>query len=119
MPLTEKEIQEIIENEIIVDCYTDEEVEMGWATYMEENLSFPFEAEYLVRKASGANEWKKIGIIGNDTDSSDYEGGEYYLSALLEDVDMIIPVEISELRNVKADEHTLQTLQIWESKSKY
>jgi len=119
MKLTKKEIKEIIDYQIVVDCYTDEEVEMGWATYMEENLNFPFEAEYLVRKASGANEWKKVDIIGNHTDSSNYEGGEYYLSALLEDIDMIIPVKISELKNVKADEQTLQTLQIWESKDKY
>lgn len=119
MKLTKKEIKEIIENEIIVDAYGDEEVNTGWATYMENNLNFPFEAEYLVRKASGKNEWKKVKIIGNDSNDSNYEGGEYYLSALLEDVDMIIPVEISELKNVKADEQTLQTLQIWESKDNY
>lgn len=119
MALTKEEIKEIIENEIIVDAYGDEEVNVGWATYMEDNLSFPFEAEYLVRKASKPNEWKKVKIIENYTNSSNYEGGEYYLSALLEDVDMIIPVEISELRNVEADEDTLDTLQIWESKNKY
>ncbi|WP_338812199.1 calcium-binding protein [Bernardetia sp. Wsw4-3y2] len=119
MPLTRKEIKEIIENEIIVDCYTDEEAETGWATYMEDNLNFPFEAEYLVRKASKPNEWKKVKIIENYTNSSNYEGGDFYLSALLEDVDMIIPVEIGELRNVEADEQTLDTLQIWKSKDKY
>lgn len=119
MALTEQEIDDIIHYEIIVDAYEDFEVYMGWAIYMEENLIFPFEAEYLVRKASGANEWKKVGIIGIDTDSSDYNGGEYYLSALLEDVDMVIPVEIDDLKNIKADEHTLNTLQIWEYRNKY
>lgn len=73
----------------------------------------------MVRRASKPNEWKKVKIIDNESNSANYEGGEYYLSALLEDIDMIIPVEISELRNVKADEHTLQTLQIWESKDNY
>ncbi|WP_375562531.1 calcium-binding protein [Bernardetia sp. OM2101] len=119
MALTEQEIKEIIENEIIVDAYTDEEAETGWATYMEDNINFPFEAEYLVRRASKPNEWKKVKIIENYTNSSNYEGGEFYLSALLEDVDMVIPVEISELRNVEADEDTLDTFQIWEYRNKY
>ena len=87
--------------------------------YIEDNLNFPFEAEYLVRKASGANEWKKVSIVGNHTDSSDYSGGEYYLSATLNKIDMIIPVKMSELRNVKADEDTLDTFQIWRYRGKH
>ncbi|AFM03480.1 hypothetical protein Fleli_1035 [Bernardetia litoralis DSM 6794] len=119
MALTEKEIEEIITNEIIVDAYTDQEANTGWGIYMEENINFPFEAEYLVRRSSAANEWKEVGIIGNCTDSSDYGGGEYYFSALLEDVDIIVPVEINELKNIKADEQTLETLQVWEYRDKY
>jgi len=34
MKLTKVEIEEIIDYEIVVDCYSDEEVNMGWAIYM-------------------------------------------------------------------------------------
>ncbi len=119
MPLTEKEIKEIIEEGIIVDCYDDEEVHTGWEIYMGENINFPFKAECLIRKASGATEWKKVKIIDSHTYTSKYGGKGYYLSALLDEVDMIIPVEISELRNVKADEDTLNTFQIWGYRHKY
>lgn len=119
MPLTEKQIDDIVHYKIIVDAYEDFKVYMGWAIYMEENLSFPFEAEYLVRKAKGESEWKKVGIIGIETDSSDFNGGNYYLSAVLEDVNMVIPVEVNDLKNIKADEHTLNTLQVWSHKDKY
>ena len=54
MKLSRKEIERIIENEIVVDCYTEEEVAMGWAVYME-RLSYPFEAEYYIQQATGKN----------------------------------------------------------------
>ncbi len=32
--------------EIIVDCYDEYEVSMGWYTYLEDQLDFPFEAQW-------------------------------------------------------------------------
>jgi len=40
----DSEIEERIENEIIVDCYDEYEELSGWYCYLEDNLSFPFEA---------------------------------------------------------------------------
>jgi hypothetical protein len=40
--LTKEEMKQTIENEIIVDCYDEYEVSMGWYYYMEETLKFPF-----------------------------------------------------------------------------
>lgn len=40
-------LQRIIEDEIVVDAYGDEEVASAWYAYMEEHLKFPFEAECL------------------------------------------------------------------------
>lgn len=41
--MTKKERQYKIDYEIIVDCYEDHEVNMGWYSYLEDNLKFPFQ----------------------------------------------------------------------------
>lgn len=110
--LTPAEIEHIITYEVIVDCYEDHEVNMGWAIFMSEGLNFPFEAEYQVRRKGKAAEWQKVQVVGNETDESNYEGGEFYV--LVEVNEMEVPVAISKLRNIQADEETMRTLQVWE-----
>jgi len=117
MKLTKKEIEQIIDYEIVVDCYSKEEANMGWAIYMEDNIFYPFEAEYLVKKKSGKNEWKKVIVIDNETDESNFHGGEYYVEIELDD--LLITAKLEELRNIKADEATMKTLQVWKSRNSY
>lgn len=113
MKLTSEQIQEIITYQIVVDAYSEDEANMGWAIYMKENLHYPFTAEYEVRKRDGTSSWKEVTVIGNETDEDDFEGGEYYVE--IEIADMIVPARLGELRNIEADEKTLETLQIWRS----
>lgn len=40
-----------IDYEVVVDCYTSEERAMGWFYYLEEKLSFPFEARCIAARA--------------------------------------------------------------------
>jgi len=117
MKLTSEQIQEIITYQIVVDAYTDDEANNGWAIYMEENLHYPFTAEYRVRKRNGKSHWQKVTtVVGNETDEGDFEGGEYYVEIEIED--MIIPAKLGELRNIEADEEALETLQIWRVRNK-
>ena len=44
MRLTDTELRQIIEDEIIVDCYDEHEESSGWQCYMGDNLAVPFEA---------------------------------------------------------------------------
>ena len=111
MKLTKDEIEHIIAYEIEVDCYDEYEANMGWAIYMEENIFYPFEAEYLVRKRSGEQFWKKVTVIDNETDESSFDGSHFYVEIELDD--MIISESIDKLKNIKADEETMKTLQIW------
>ena len=117
MNLTKKQIKDIIEDEIEVDCYEDHEVNMGWAIYMEDHIYYPFEAEYLVKKKSGKNEWKKVRVIDNKTDEDSFTGGDYYVNIELDD--MILSTRIDDLQNIKANEETMQALQVWESRNAY
>jgi len=111
MKLSKEEIRNIIEDEIIVDCYDEEETNMGWAIYMEDNINYPFEAEYLVKRRSGEKQWKKVEVINNETDESSFHGGKYYVE--IEYTDIVIPVRVEELKNIKADEETMIALQVW------
>lgn len=115
MRLTEEEIDHIITYEVVVDCYDDNEVNMGWAIYMEDNINYPFEAEYEVKKTSGEYDWQKIMVVGNKTNDSNFEGGNYYVE--IEINDMVIPANLNELRNIKADEETMKTLQVWQHRN--
>jgi len=117
MKLTKAEIKQIIDYEIVVDCYDDGEVNMGWAIYMEENIYYPFEAEYQVKKKDGKRLWSKVSVIGNETDESNFEGGNYYVE--IEYNDIVIPADLDKLRNIKADEETMKTLQVWQHRKNY
>ena len=46
---------------IIVDCYDEYEVAMGWYGYLEDRLDFPFQAKWL---ATGASKPKIVQVIG-------------------------------------------------------
>lgn len=117
MELTVSEIEEIINDEIVVDCYDDVEVNMGWAIYMEENIYYPFEAEYQVKKKDGKRLWSKVEVVGNETNESNFEGGSYYVE--IEYTDMLIPVDLDKLRNIKADEETMKALQVWQYRNSF
>ena len=50
--MTDKEIREKIDSEIIVDCYEDHEIDMGWYYFFQGELEFPFEAEIEIKDLS-------------------------------------------------------------------
>ena len=117
MKLTLSEIEEIINDEIVVDCYDEGKVNMGWAIYMEENIYYPFEAEYQVKKKDGKRLWTKIMVVGNETDDSNFEGRNYYVE--VEYNDIIVPADLDKLRNIKADSETMKALQVWQHRNNY
>ena len=47
-----KEREERIDYEIVVDCYGEEERAMGWYCYAESNMTFPFHARCIAKRAS-------------------------------------------------------------------
>jgi hypothetical protein len=117
MLLTKKEIQDIIEDEIIVDCYTEEEANTGWAIYMEENINYPFEAEYLTKTTAGEAQWKKITVVGSETDDSNFDGGEYFVEIELDN--FVVAARLDELRNIQADEQTMKAMEVWKMRHEY
>jgi len=116
MELTKEEIEKIIDYQIVVDCYTEEEVNVGWAIFMEENLNFPFKAEYL-EKRSGRNQWRTVNVINNETDETNFEGDDFYVEIEFDEI--FISVSLDELRNIKADKDTMKAIEVWNSRNSY
>jgi len=71
-----------IDHEIVVDAYDESEVAMGWYAYLENHLSFPFEADYLpnsgVERArvtiTELEEYEEFEGDDEDEYEGDYEG---------------------------------------------
>jgi hypothetical protein len=87
---------------------------MGWAIYMEEHLNYPFEAEYLVRKKSGVKAWRKIKVIHNETNESNFKGRNYYVEIALDE--LVIAARIEDLKGIDTDPETVRTLLILHSR---
>ena len=112
--MNKQKIEQIISNQIEVDCYTEDEINLGWAIYMEENMYFPFEAEYEVRKVNKQQYWQKVQVINQYTNESNFGGKQYLVEIVLDD--LIIIADLDSLINIKADKETLNTIQIWNYK---
>ncbi|MDY6937071.1 MAG: calcium-binding protein [Cyanobacteriota bacterium] len=60
VPLDE-ERENRITDEIVVDCYDESEIAMGWYCYLQDRLEFPFEAEWF---AAGKPRSQLVRAIG-------------------------------------------------------
>lgn len=117
MSLSKAEIRRIIENEIIVDCYDDDEIYVGWGTYMDDNIFFPFEAEYNVRSRNGKNKWHLVRVIGAEESRSHYKSGDYYVN--IEFQSMILSVKIDELREIQGSDETMNAIEVWRHRDEF
>jgi hypothetical protein len=106
---SKKEYQQIIYDEIMVDCYGEEEEIAAWDVYLGDNLLFPFTAEFPVKKKDKTIEWVKGEIVGVKDES--YNGGTYYVEAEYKGV--LIPVDILALKNIKTDKENRQVIEMW------
>lgn len=50
-PPEDKEKENRIDMEIVVDCYNETEKAMGWHCYLDENLKFPFKARCIKQRS--------------------------------------------------------------------
>lgn len=64
-PSTDEEREQRITYEIIVDCYDDYEVAMGWYCYLADRLNFPFAAQRTSSAVSSSSaQSERVRVIG-------------------------------------------------------
>ena len=109
--LSKQEISHIIEDEIIVDCYDEAEVDSGWEVFLQAGLKFPFRAKCRIRRREGEEQWIKADIVGIQTKRCTYMG-DFYVEAEVNGI--LVPVNLMNIKKVKSDETTLRTIEVWQ-----
>ncbi|GAB3543783.1 calcium-binding protein [Spirosoma fluminis] len=109
--LTDEEMQYRIDYEIIVDAYDEYEQSMGWFSFFEETLQFPFTATAQLKKRDGTTESKRVKVVGIASNEEDFMTNDFNLD--IEQGQYIRPIAYSALSDLSASEETLEAFQIW------
>ena len=97
--------------EIVVDCYDEFEARSGWHCYLEDTLSFPFEAKCVaVRKSSPLEPGERVTVIGMDDDEED-ELGEMNVVVRWQGREFSAP--LAQLEGIGVDEDTAEAIADW------
>lgn len=112
--MTPKEIRNKIDYEIIVDCYEDHEVNMGWYYFFENTLEFPFEAEVATKLRNGNTAIMTVDVLGLATNEGDFDSRqEIAFQISPKKSEMIWDVGISKLKSIKANIAVRDAFEIW------
>jgi hypothetical protein len=106
----DKEREERIAMEIIVDAYGPEEQAMGWYSYLEGVLQFPFSARCVTQRAVSPLEvGEKVEVVGMAPD----EECEHEMFVMIKWKSRQLAVPLVQLEGIKADEETRQGIEDW------
>ena len=109
-PPEDKEREERIAMEIVVDAYGPEEQAMGWYYYLENKLGFPFLAKCIARRSiSPLRIGDEVEIIGMAPE--DECEHEMFVLTRWEREGLAIP--LSQLEGLAVDDETRQAIEDW------
>lgn len=105
-----KALQRIIDDEIVVDAYGDDEIGSAWYAYMEEHLKFPFEAEciYTVGQ-SPLRVDERVRVV----DLGEMGSCDHGIYVKISFGDRRFDVPLAHLKPLGADEETLTAVRCW------
>lgn len=96
--------------EIVVDAYGSEEQAMGWYSYLEDELAFPFTAKCIAQRVtSPLRPSDEIEIVGMAPD--DECAHEMFVLTRWDRGTLAVP--LSQLEGVAVDEQTRQAVEDW------
>ena len=106
----DEEREERIEMEIIVDAYTQDEQAVGWITYLEETMDFPFEAQCIEeREVSPLKEGETVRVLGMPS----VEPSLRQQFVTIEWNDRELGVPLKQLEPLEASDDTEQAVADW------
>jgi hypothetical protein len=106
----DKEREERIAMEIIVDAYGPEEQAAGWYIYLTDHLRFPFTAHCVVRRSISPLE------VGDEVDVVEMASEEECQHEMFVGIQWKrrpLAVPLAQLEAVQVDEETEQAIQDW------
>jgi Calcium binding len=110
-PPRDEEREQRIEMEIIVDAYGPEEQALGWYTYLEENLQFPFLTRCVAERAiSPLRVGDEVEVVG----MGPQEECAHEMFVLTPWERRTLAVPLAQLEATVADEQTIQAVEDWQ-----
>ena len=105
---SDKERDERIRNEVIVDAYTPDEQAISWCYYLERRLSFPFQARCIeTRVMSPLEEDEVVRVVG----MIDEVTSEMFVE--IEWMDRTFGVPLAQLEPIDPDKDTREAINDW------
>lgn len=108
----EKELKRIIDDEIIIDCYGDWEIQSSWEIYFEENLEFPFRAKAGIKQLNGSSKVKDIEVIGFA--GLNLNQKKLYLEIRLINSENIFQLPASKIKSILTYHEIKEVFEIWQ-----
>ena len=107
--------QDIIDYEIIVDCYDEYEMAMGWFYYLSENMSFPFKAKISVENSVGSLKKEDIvnvvELINSDEEMISID--DFKATVGIEYGEHIYDISLEMLEGIDCDMQTDEVIKVW------
>jgi hypothetical protein len=96
--------------DIVVDAYDEEERAMGWHTYLEDKLQFPFRAKCTAKQSgSPLRAGEEVEVVGMP-EGADYMRGMFVLIRWHE---RELGVPLAQLEAIDADAQTQEAIEDW------
>jgi hypothetical protein len=104
-----------IEDEIIVDCYDEYEVAMGWFYYLNDNLKFPFNASIVGDiKVGSIKEGDRVIVtefVNSDEDDVSIE--DFVATVGIEKGEHIYDIPLENIKSVDCSDDTFNVIEDW------
>ncbi|MEO0935392.1 MAG: calcium-binding protein [Cyanobacteria bacterium J06641_2] len=106
----DKNREERIDMEVVVDAYNEDERAMGWYYYLEDKLQFPFKAKWVNRQRPQGKEIEVVDMSPED---------ECMRSMFVEvryregEVDDIFSARLEDIHPIEADQETAEAIADW------
>ncbi|MBU1667767.1 calcium-binding protein [bacterium] len=104
-----------IEDEVIVDCYDEYEMAMGWFYYLHDNLNFPFKASILENgKISSLQKGDVVKVTELvNSDENDVSIYNFVATVGIEKDEHIYDIPLEMIRGIDCDEGTCEVIEDW------
>jgi len=105
-----KEREDRIANEIVVDAHDSEEQAMGWFNYLEDQMHFPFTAKCIAaRPISPLHVGDDVEVTGMAPENE----CEHEMFVMMPWEKKGLAVPLAQLKVTDADEQTIQAIEDW------
>ena len=107
--------QDIIEGQIIVDCYDEYEMAMGWFYYLSDNMSFPFKAKVSVENSVGSLKKDDIVNVVELMNSDEEMISMYSFKATvgIEFGEHVYDISLEMIEGIDCDKETADVIEVW------